>query len=72
MSLTCKGCKFANWAKTESGRLHRNGEGRCTYEVKIPRIPASKRWTSGSSVYGGSINRNRELPRDCPCFEKDE
>ena len=39
----CTHCKHAAWNLTMRGALHPSGEGKCTYEVKLPPLPASKR-----------------------------
>lgn len=58
----CDGCRFAEWEKTASGRLHPSGHGRCAYAANHP-VPASHNgsWTQGRSgmfeVRGGNIHR---------------
>jgi len=72
---SCNGCKFANWYKTASGRMHPSGDGRCTYEVKIPPLPASKYWSwnrKGPDINGGHINRREELLDHCVCYANQE
>lgn len=67
----CKLCKHAQWHKTSNGRLHPSGDGECTYEVKIPVIPAAKWWschTKPSTTFG-AISRRLPLKVVCPCFE---
>lgn len=70
----CTHCKHAVWQKTAAGRLHPSGDGRCGYEVKLPRLPASMQW---GTVFGGTprpvggrINRRRELRDHCEFFER--
>jgi hypothetical protein len=29
----CAGCKWADWKRTASGRLHPDGEGQCTHPI---------------------------------------
>lgn len=71
---SCVECKYADWHRTANGRLHPDGEGRCTFEVKIPAIPASMSWGYSSTdkphIGGGYINRKRELSKDCPCYQR--
>ena len=67
----CTYCKYAEWKKTSSGKLHPSGDGRCTYEVVIPKLPASKRWATSGSLpmpTHGFINRREELKEDCVYF----
>jgi len=67
----CKLCKYAQWHKTSNGRLHPSGDGVCTYEVKLPVLPAAKYWTGSSkpSTTRGFIFRHRPMKVVCPCFE---
>jgi len=70
---TCEGCKYAEWQKTESGRLHPSGKGRCGYKYKVPALPASMYWMgskNGERPYGGCISRIKGLPRHCPYYEQ--
>jgi hypothetical protein len=66
----CKGCKFAKWNTTEAGRLHSSGDGRCTYEWKMPALPACMYWIGFGtpSPYGGHINRKVGLNEHCACY----
>ena len=67
----CTNCKHASWKKTASGRLHPNGNGICTVEIKLPPLPASKWWSGFGSEprpVGGQINRRKELKTDCPYY----
>ena len=58
----CNGCRFANWDKTASGKLHPSGYGRCAYTADYA-VPASHNgsWTQGRNgmfeVRGGGIHR---------------
>lgn len=36
----CMDCKFAAWNRTQAGRLHPNGTGRCTW-TKAIALPAA-------------------------------
>jgi hypothetical protein len=68
---TCNGCKYAKWKRTKTGKKHPSGEGRCTYEVKLPVMPNSKYFStfSGSvSIDGGLINRKKQYDNHCPCY----
>lgn len=59
----CMGCKYAEWERTVVGRLHPNGEGRCTCPYKIPPLPASMYWI-GSPSYGGCFIKRKETFKD--------
>ena len=66
---TCDGCKYADWKRTDARRLHPSGDGKCTYEWKVPPLPQSMYWLSSHPVpYGGQISRKRELPDHCAYF----
>lgn len=70
----CTKCKHADWFRTNSGRLHPSGDGRCKKEVKIPKLPASMKWGYGSyasdpSPMGGQINRREYLKEHCVYYE---
>jgi hypothetical protein len=63
---TCNGCKYADWARTKSGRLHPSGSGWCRYEYKVPELPASMYFMSTPSPCGGHIERKKVFKDDCP------
>lgn len=68
---SCLNCKYAEWAKTSSGRLHPSGEGYCKYVVLIQRLPESMYWAgSEPKVYGGFINRKKLLDSHCATFNR--
>jgi len=63
---TCKGCKYAEWDRTKTGRLSPTGDGKCKYKYKIPKLPASRYWIGGDPYpNGGFINRKEELKEHC-------
>ena len=67
----CTHCKFAQWEKTNAGKRHPSGGGHCTYEYKLPTLPASMFWYGGEFAPargGGDINRRKELKTDCAYF----
>jgi len=66
----CKGCKFAEWKKTDAGKLHPSGDGKCTYEYKLPPLPACKAWIHAIHPYNkhGWINRKTEFQDHCPYY----
>ena len=70
---TCVGCKYADWKKTAAGRMHPSGEGRCTYEWKMPPLPGSMDWIFGQPApVSLSISRRRALPDHCPYYVRGE
>lgn len=66
----CTHCKYAEWRKTDAGKLHPSGDGRCLFEYKAPPIPAAFYYASMSPprLVGGSINRRKELDDHCAYF----
>lgn len=66
----CTDCKYARWNKTVAGKLHPSGDGHCTYDYKIPLLPASMYWLSNTppTPNGGYINRCKELLNHCPYY----
>ena len=45
----CLTCNLAEWHRTDNGRLHPNGEGKCGWKpIHIP-TPAAWRWGNGST-----------------------
>jgi hypothetical protein len=71
---TCNGCKFADWKRTVSGKLHPSGGGKCAYEY-VPRpLPASMYYWlgSGNKPFGGYINRREELNERCVYYSRGE
>jgi len=66
----CIGCVYADFDKTKAGKLHPSGDGRCTYEVVMPTLPASMHWGWGvprpPRPGGGWINRNDQDRAVCP------
>ena len=67
----CTHCKYAEWERTKNGALHPKGDGRCTYTVKIPPLPASQYWAyADPKIAGGAINRRLHLPAHCVYYEK--
>jgi len=66
----CKDCKYAEWDKTTTGRLHPSGDGKCTYPFKVPKLPAAMYWI-GRTVpepSGGQINRRTDLKEHCTYY----
>ena len=63
----CTECVHANWQRTESGRLHPSGEGRCGKKIELPQLPQAFYWTFEPNFCGGYINRREELKDHC-CY----
>jgi hypothetical protein len=68
----CKGCKHAKWNTTVTGRLSPTGDGRCTYEIKPPVVPAAFYYIPHDHrPLGGHINRKKEHANHCPTYTRD-
>lgn len=65
---TCVGCKYADWQKTAGGRLHPGGNGKCTFKIPVPVLPAAFYWIGGSGPTGGIIRRKDVHTEHCPCW----
>jgi len=66
--MKCDGCKFADWRRTVSGRLHPDKTGQCTRLVQRPldvRLPAAFYWIGRVALSGGFISRGGELKSGC-------
>jgi len=68
----CKGCKYAEWAKTKTGRISPTGNGKCSYEYKVPPLPASMHWLGVPHPVGGYIDRHGELQVHCTYYTREE
>lgn len=67
----CTNCKHAQWKRTEAGRLHPSGDGRCAYPWKMPPIPAAMYWIgTAPTPTGGYINRRKDLRDHCTYFTR--
>ncbi|MDY6857327.1 MAG: hypothetical protein SWO11_22015 [Thermodesulfobacteriota bacterium] len=66
----CNDCKFAEWNRTKTGRLHPSGDGQCKYPYKVPQLPGAFYWIGrfGPKPYGGFINRRKELKEHCAYY----
>ncbi len=65
----CNGCKYAVWKRNENGRLHRSGDGECTFRYRLPELPNSLYWISKPSPTGGYfINRRKVYDKHCPYY----
>ena len=72
----CMNCKYAEWERTKSGRLHPDKSGKCSCVVTLPPVPNSTATfhyrhddDTPLVVRGGWIWRNEKTGQDCPCFE---
>lgn len=67
---SCIKCKHADWKRTDSGRLHPSGDGRCKYEWTCKPLPASMCWIGRTTPKpsGGYINRREELKDHCTYY----
>ena len=68
----CKGCKYAVWHKTKTGRISPTGYGKCSYEYKVPPLPASMHWLGVPQPVGGYIDRHGELQVHCTYYTREE
>lgn len=67
---SCVGCKYAEWKTTTTGRLHPSGDGKCTYQYKVPPLPGCMYFIHDPKPIGGDINRREELMSHCPYFDR--
>lgn len=66
----CKGCIYAKWEKTKTGRLHPSGDGNCMFKIKIPELPVSMYWLfSKPRPTGGFINRHNGNREHCSMYD---
>lgn len=70
-ATTCNGCKFAEWDRTEKGRLHPRKSGWCRYQYVPAPLPASMYLVNSNHVCGGHIRRDEPFSngRTCPVKE---
>lgn len=68
----CKGCKHASWNRTAAGKLHPNGDGRCSIKIKLPPLPASFFWITDPNPSGGWISRKRDLKDHCAYYARED
>lgn len=67
----CTHCKHASWKRNAAGNLHPSGDGMCTYEYRVPALPASMHWIDAPKPSGGHINRKKELNEHCTYFSRE-
>ena len=68
MMIDCTHCKYAEWHRTATGRLHPSGEGKCKFVFRLPLLPQSMYWLTVPSPFGGWINRKKELNDHCAYY----
>ena len=68
----CSTCQFARWYRTDAGRLHPSGDGRCEFPFRNKfaelKIPAAYYALTVPSFGGGHISRRKPLDEPCPCY----
>lgn len=76
----CLKCDHANWLRTNSGRLHPSGQGKCTWQRTI-QTPAAglSRGVFGFAdrgdpltLEGSNLWRNDDIHTKCPTFQPKE
>lgn len=71
--IHCKDCKYAEWYRTDAGRLHPSGQGECRYPWKLPPLPQAMYWVTGLPIPGGGvISRNKPLKGHCTYYSRAE
>lgn len=71
----CTTCAHAAWQRTDKGRLHQSGDGKCVAKIAaLPTLAKAMWWSSTSTPQycGGWINRRRANHSDCPLFQPKE
>ena len=60
----CKTCKWAEWRRTETGRIRPKQAGRCTYQLPVIPLPISieVKFPHRSAIW-------RDFTEECPCWE---
>ena len=66
----CTHCKYADWQRTQAGKMHPSGDGKCTFPWKLPPLPAAMYWMTrdGPTPNGGYVNRREELKAHCTYY----
>ena len=69
----CTECAHAHWQKTDKGRLHQSGDGKCVVKIApLPTLSKAMRWGITPNYFGVWINRWRANHSDCPLFAPKE
>jgi hypothetical protein len=67
----CTDCKYANWQRTASDKLHPSGDGMCMWLLQIPELPASMWWDGfPPRANGGAINRRKDVAEHCVYWDR--
>jgi len=53
--MNCMNCKYADWERTAAGRLHPNGDGKCTAPINLPQLPKAFYWYGSLPLGGGGF-----------------
>lgn len=70
MKHLCTTCEIAVWRRTEAGRLHPGGTGKCGWKFEDRPIPAAFSWVhQPPRPVGGHISRNPTRTGDKPIEE---
>jgi len=64
---TCLNCRFAEWERTKTGRLHPSGEGECMYRPPQPVLPEPV-YCLVKPLYRSACLSRRNPETDCPCW----
>lgn len=68
----CARCKYAEWRRTENGKLHPSGDGKCGYPWELKPLPSSMYWVGSSpKPVGGWINRRKDFEYHCPYWTQE-
>ncbi len=71
--MKCADCKFAEWKRTESGRLSPKGFGKCTWSKTVRIAPGAgdtfRHDVTKITLTGGNIWRKDYPVVSCPVFE---
>ena len=67
---SCLHCKYAEWLRTDAGKLHQSGRGKCTFDWQMPPLPACRYFYTIPVLAGGFINRNEEMKDHCVYFAR--
>ena len=61
MTRSCTDCYRAKWFRTDVGRLHPSGDGKCEWEYPVTEIPKAFYWHyhTPPTPSGGRINRKK-------------
>jgi len=72
MEQNCLNCKYAKWKRDTSNKLHRDGGGKCSWEMPIIIIPKAYYFVGYPNHQlpkpgGGFIDRRRP-ETNCPAW----